>query len=309
MRDYTLFYKRRFSDVAAIGGLRWDRFISAFDGSQRVTRVFDHVSAAEKQWLNLVEYNHVDGTLPANCFHAARGDEALAIASYFDSAPVAAGQTVCIDISGFLRPHLIYLLRYLQAAGVKTFDALYAEPSHYAQKAETTFAPENIAIVRQIAGYEGQHSLDQTLDVLILGAGYENHLVTRVAERKANARKIRLLGYPSLQADMYQESVLRLSRSAEALGEQVETLFAPAYDPFVAATVISRRVAELENTGLTNLYLAPVSTKPHTLGFALYYLYERLTTPTSIIFPFSESYAPQSSRGISRVWQYTIELP
>jgi hypothetical protein len=309
MRDYSIFYRHRFAGVYELATRTWDRFVSAFDGSDRVTRVFDHVIANEKHFLNLPEYKHDAASLPVGCFQAAVGDEAEAIGSYFDAMPIAQGRTLCVDISGFLRPHLIYLLRYLSANGIKKFDALYAEPSHYAQKAETTFAHENIAVVRQIAGYEGQHSIAQSHDVLILGAGYENHLVTRVAERKANARKIRLLGYPSLQADMYQESVLRLSRSAEALGEQVETLFAPAYDPFVAATVISRRVGELENAGLTNLYLAPLSTKPHTLGFAIFYLYERLNTPTSIIFPFSESYAAQSSRGISRVWQYTVELP
>jgi hypothetical protein len=310
MIDYTLFYKDRFRDAQQLANLSWDRFISVFDGTDRVSTVFAAVTAATKHWLLLPEYELGPQSLPQGAVAIDSRDEAEAIAAYFTAYPLQHGDRLAVDISGFLRPHLVFMTQYLGSIGVRAFDAIYAEPLHYARKAETVFAHENIATIRQVAGYEGIHSTDLAHDVLVMAAGYEDHLVTRVAEQKAHARKVRLLGFPSLQADMYQESILRQSRSAEAVGEALETLYAPAYDPFVAASVISKRVADLTRDGrLTNLYLAPLSTKPHALGMALFYLYERRGTATSIIYPFAEAYAAQSSRGVARVWRYTIELP
>jgi len=60
---------------------------------------------------------------------------------------------------------------------------------------------------------------------------------------------------------------------------------------------------------VTNLYLCPLATKPQALGFALYYVFERRGTATSVIFPFAESYSRETTTGLSRVWKYTVELP
>ena len=309
MRDYNLFYRDRLATVGGLAGYQWDRLISACDGSQRVHAVFDAINASQKHWLNFPEYCLGANDIPAGCYTAPGNDEADAISSYFAANPVVRGSRICVDITGFLRPHLVFLVRYLTQQGVRKFDAIYAEPSHYAHKVETVFAHENIVSVRQVAGCEGLHSISLSADALIMAVGYEHHLVTRVAEQKAHARKIRVLGFPSLQADMYQESVVRQSRAAEAVGEAVETMYAPAYDPFVLATALSARVANLEAAGLTNLYLSPLSTKPHALGVALFYVYERLGTATSIIYPFAESHAQQTSRGLARIWRYEVELP
>jgi hypothetical protein len=309
MRDYTVFYRNRLATVGELNAYQWDRLISACDGSERVHAVFSAVHASEKHWLNFPEYGLATNDIPAGCHTAPGNDEADAISSYFAGKPLIQGSRICVDITGFLRPHLVFLVRYLAQHGVRKFDAIYAEPSHYAQKVETVFAHENILSVRQVAGCEGLHSISFAADALIMAVGYEHHLVTRVAEQKAHARKLRVLGFPSLQADMYQESIVRQSRAAEAVGEAVETMYAPAYDPFVLATAISERVATLEAGGLTNLYLSPLSTKPHALGFALFYVYERLRTATSIIYPFAESHAQQTSRGLARIWRYEVELP
>ena len=143
---------------------------------------------------------------------------------------------------------------------------------------------------------------------------YEDNLIAHVAESKAKATKLQLIGFPSLRADMYQENVLRVRRADESLGgsmhEEVRSFFAPANDPFVAACTLRDVVNDWETkNGLSNLYLCPLSTKAHVLGFTLFFVTECRGRPISIIFPFEERYSQSTSRGIARIWKYTVELP
>src|SRR5262249_30679887 len=126
--------------------------------------------------------------------------------------------TVCIDTTGFMRPQLTFFVVWLLGARKKPFVALYTDPTHYAKQENTTFSKGPVIDVRQIAGCEGLHVPQAHADCLILGMGYDDELVRRVAESKEDARKVQMYGLPSLAADMYQESVLRSFKASEALG-------------------------------------------------------------------------------------------
>jgi hypothetical protein len=117
-------------------------------------------------------------------------------------------------------------------------------------------------------------------------------------------------GFPSLQADFYQENVLNAHRAAEAVSATNENhpLFAPANDPFVTAAVLHETVTEQRSRGAKNIYLCPLASRPQALGFALYYLYEARDEPVSIIYPFATRYARETTTGIARIWKYRIEL-
>ncbi len=111
---------------------------------------------------------------------------------------------------------------------------------------------------------------------------------------------------------MYQESVISASRAAESLGTAAdeEVLFAPANDPFVTAEVLRSRIErERQRRSVTNLYLTALGTKPQVLGFALFFVTECVDTATSMLFPYAERYTQETSKGISRIWHYTLELP
>ena len=60
--------------------------------------------------------------------------------------------------------------------------------------------------------------------------------------------------------------------SRESLGEKAVKFprFAPAYDPFVTAETLQSIISEIEfgDREISNLYLAPLSSKPMTIGFA-----------------------------------------
>ena len=317
MIDYSIFFKQKLAVDENWGkDEHWDLFISAFVPNDRVRSVFSKAAATKKVWLIFPEYSFSRDQLPKEeFFSAVAEDESEFIGSFWDTLPSNASQLrICIDITGFIRPYLIYLLWFLVEKGVTQFEALYSEPDRYRDSEQTTFSSDIIREIRQVSGCEGNHTTDDSNDLLIIGAGYEDHLISHVAESKAKANKVQLLGFPSLRADMYQESVLRIHKAEESMGGketgEAKSYFAPANDPFITANVLADVVREQERRRpISNLYLSPLSTHAHVLGFALYFLTEKLGSSCSLIFPFEEKYHYTTSVGISRIWKYVVELP
>lgn len=209
----------------------------------------------------------------------------------------------CVDITGFIRPHLLCLMKFLKENKIKKFDVVYAEPGWYKKREFTKFS-NKVLEVRLVHGYEGIQTYDNSDDLLIIGSGYDDQLIAAVANKKSSIRKkIHLFGLPALSPAFYQENRLCAYRAEDV--KDLEFYFAPAYDPFATAAKIRDIVKQHEPT---NLYLSPLATKPQVLGFALYYLLEREGTSTNIIHPFYESYSKETSEKIGRLWKYTIEL-
>lgn len=308
--DYCLFEKRSLTiESIRAGAISCDRFISGFNQSDRVREVFSAITSADKHWVIFPEYcfrntdhpnDNVAFTSPAT-----REDEF--IAEYFAKFPLRTIERICIDITGFMRPQLMFLMRFLHQMGIDKFELLYSEPLTYSKGEETPFSDEVVTEVRQVCGYEGQHVPAVSGDFLIVGCGYDHKLIEHVANHKMKAKKIQLFPFPALRPHMYQENRLRTEKSADAFGSVEDIQFAPAYDPFVTAEVLHGIVDKYRNE-MSNLYLSPLATKPQVAGFALFYLRENLPIPTSIIFPFSSGYSQKTSIGISHIWQYTIDF-
>ena len=313
MFNYEIFYKSTVDLNQPIKGTqRWDTFISAYTSAARTTQLLEQVEADNKISLVFPEYGYAaaDVKAPLYFLHAERNE-----ASYINSflqwsaeKKIPLGGRLAIDITGFIRPYLMFLILQLKKAGVKSFDALYAEPQFYAEREQTKFSDESVREVRQVSGFEGSHNLDNSKDLLIISAGYDDQLITQVAEHKALAKKLQMFGFPSLQADMYQENRLRAGRAQDALGpSNLTPRHAPASDPFATATELSRTV-ELLKLQISNLYLCPIASKPQVLGFILFFLREGVSLPCSMLYPFCDSYSRETATGISRIWRYTVEL-
>ena len=242
MPDYTYFYRCEL----AIGGHwpTWDLFISAYNESDRVQTVFNEVSARQKYWLIHSQYGYEDDDLHLpGAFQHSSPHESDFVHDFLNvhlNIQDLVQKRICIDATGILRPHLMFLLRMLQWKGLKSIDVIYSEPEQYIRKDLTKFSDTKIEEVRQVTGFEGKTSSSDNQDILIIGAGYENHLIAEVAEDKDEAKKIVILGLPSLQADMYQQNAWQTWQAADSLGGALdEKHFAPASDPFATAAVLS----------------------------------------------------------------------
>jgi hypothetical protein len=293
----------------------WDIFISAYNNSERIQRIFGNFNATDKYWVVLPEYEFSEDELPKvkNLISLKSYNEAEAVQELFNEyiENMKTNQLrLCIDITGFMRPHILFIVYYMQLLGLVSFDMIYTEPEQYQRKENTVFSFKDILNVRQVSGFEGSHIDEMGNDILIVGVGYDHALISRVIVEKDGAKLIQLLSLPSLSADMYQESILRLEKTSLATNlSEDRVFFSPANDPFVVASELSDIVKQLKARGpVDNIYLSPLATKPQTLGFALFYLNELKDEPASILFPYSESYSKETSTGVGRTWLYEINL-
>ena len=314
--DYSLLRRREYASGELDALPSWDVFLSGYNSSERVRRVFEAAKAKRKDWVIHPEYNLGRSALPAagNVRRLESRDEAEFWQEYFCGGAlddVAQDGAICVDITGVMRPHLMLLPRLLRDKGFARLDVLYSGPTAYVGDETTEFTRGGVTEVRQVRGFEGTHSPDAgEKDLLVIGSGYESELMRRVAEEKRGARKAQLFGLPGVQPHMYEESRLSATEAAESVGRLPDqsSLFAPASDPFMTAQVLHDGIERKRRSGIGNLYLSPLATKAQALGFSLYYLCECVDQAVSIIFPYTKYYSPNTSVGLSRVWWYQLEL-
>ncbi|WP_151901732.1 hypothetical protein [Tsukamurella tyrosinosolvens] len=313
MYDYSIFERNRWSPDE-LKGLSFDILLSAFNDSERVRRVFELLPATRKYWILHEEYGYSSTEIPDEPIWQTRSGESE-IEMWqrcLGDLEIDPNSRIAIDITGMMRPHLLLLPLMLTKLGFNRATIFYSDPLSYLSGQETTFTEGPVERVAIVPGYAGVHrtALD-TLDCLIVGAGYDDQLVKAVAESKKAAEHYILVGLPGLQAHMYQESVFRISHARESINEfrARSLLHAPANNPFMTAQVLSDHLNEQRAKGrIDNVYLAPVGPKSQVLGFAWYFLCECVGTSTSIIFPYARRYSRETSVGLSAIHEYTLEL-
>lgn len=310
----NLHYLKNKKTITKPESLKCDIFISAFNDNERVQNTFNKIKAEKKYWVVLAEYDYQKHELPTSgetlTFTSRNEGEVISDLINLISQDALKNKICCIDITGFLRPCILSFAQMLKSYNIPKAYFLYTEPEQYGKKENTIFT-RDVSYVRQVVGYEGIHTDDVAHDYLILGMGYDDELISRVAGDKDAATVVQLLSLPSLSADMYQESVLRLDKSSIPTDAHLDrhVFFAPANDPFVVASELSAKYKELLAVGnINNLYLSPLATKPQTLGFALFYLRELQSKAASIIFPFSKSYYRETSKGFGKTWLYEVDM-
>jgi hypothetical protein len=315
MTDYGMFYRRcigvnRISKELSA----FDVFVSAYNSSDRVIQVFSEVKAARKIWMIHPEYQYLPVDLPAGyeTVNPDRIDEVQQVGLLLASLGDLKGKALCVDITGFMRHVLVFLVAKLAREGLKVFTVLYSEPKTYIQQEHTTFSTTTSGVVRPIRGMAGSNHSNGK-DLLIIGVGYDHKLISEIANHKDGSIVYPLFAFPSLSPDMYQQSAVRASASgAVALSPEwvANRRFAPANDPFSTAAAVADIIAEVDRNGAPcNVYLAPVSTKAQALGFAIYWQREGLVRgAVSIISPECLTYSRETSIGLQRLWEYTVEF-
>ncbi|HCG8215685.1 TPA: hypothetical protein NJ504_002588 [Vibrio parahaemolyticus] len=294
---------------------KWDLFLSAYNLSERLKKVFDKVDASEKFWLIFPEYDFSDEELPTqnDMIKVEEGSEATQLIPIIERLSIEEfkDKSICIDATGFMRAQLLFLLAFFKKKGFNKVDFLYCEPSNYSKKEDTKFSEGSLYETRQVIGYQGRGSQSYKKDLLIVSCGYDSQLISRVAQQYENSEIVPLLGFPSLRADMFQESILRTVAAEESFAPESlrKPIFAPASDPFETAFSISQYIHN--NDCLKNyehIYLCPLSTKPQVLGMGLVFLNEFERSNVSVLYPFSEKYSKETSQGISKMWKFTFEF-
>lgn len=314
MIDYAIYYRHslRKDEFSAIE--KHDIFVSAFNSSERVRKVFENVQATRKVWLIHPEYGYADAELPSavEIIQPESNSELAQVNLLLEELGPLADVTLCIDITGFMRHVLVFLIAKLSIVGVSKITIIYAEPERYTKQEATEFSTRTAGLVRPVAGMRATNN-EHAKDALILGVGFDHKLMNEVMNLKEHSAVYPILGFPSLSPDMYQQSAVRAAQSgAPSLDDAWITnrYFAPANDPFATAGVVSELISRLDNADMApNVYLSPLSTKVQTLGFVLYWVLEgRYRGAVSILLPECDTYARETSQGFKRMWMYEVEF-
>jgi hypothetical protein len=314
MIEYSCFYKRPIrTDNVAKELPEYDLFISAFNSSDRVKTVFTEVRAQTKIWLLHPEYQYspLEEPIGFSIVKPHSSDERLQVDALLAEMGDVRGKSICIDITGFMRHVLAFLIAKLAYSGLREFSALYSEPMYYLKQEQTSFSTTTSGVVRPVRGMAGINSSTST-DFLIIAVGYDHKLISEVANHKDNSIVYPVFAFPSLSPDMYQQSAIRSANSGDvAISPEwiSNRKFAPANDPFSTAGVVRDIISDIDKRfSSANIYLSPMSTKVQVLGFSIYWLLEgRSRGGVSLILPECVSYSRETSVGIKRLWCYTIE--
>lgn len=291
---------------------QFDVLISAYNGSDRVQNVFERLTATERYWVVQQEYGYDSSEYPKSGILIApdTDSEGIFAISVLKELGALEPNRICVDATGFMRHTLLALLRRLVDTGCEQFWLLYSDPSGYVADDWTRFSTD-IRHVRQVDGYQGTHDASSmTDDILVLGTGYDQQAMRAVIEYKRNARRLDLIGLPSLQPSMYQENMISIGRLDSVAGSQLaeERIFSAAHDPLATAAVLQRYFEGVSIGSENNVYLAPTGTKAQVIGFGLFYIMECVGAPVSVILPFPVSYSQRTSRGHARSWVYEIDM-
>lgn len=315
MRDYSIFYRRSINIDRINPELdHYDIYVSAYNSSERISSVFEKISAGKKIWHIHPEYqyNLVEEPIGHTISRPVKIDEISQVNVLIATMGDLVGKSICVDITGFMRHVLIFLVAKLEFLGVRQFTAIYSEPVVYSKQEDTVFSTTTSGNVRPVKGMGGSnHSQGQ--DLLVIGVGYDYRLINEVSTNKDSMKVYPLFGFPSLSADMYQQSAIKAAESGSVAFDGTwitNRRFAPANDPFATAEVIQSIVESAERSSkLANVYLSPLSTKAQTLGFALFWLLEKRPSLSLVmLMPECLTYSRETSKGLKRLWSYTVEL-
>lgn len=315
MPDYSIYYRRTIAtDRIHVELPKYDYFVSAFNSSDRVKRVYCGVQATKKFWLIHPEYNYspLDEPSDQNLVRPGSINEITQVDALLAELGDLNNKSICIDITGFMRHALLFLVAKLAHRGIDKFTALYSEPMAYAKQEHTTFSTTTSGIVRSVAGMAGSTTTNGR-DFLIIAVGYDHKLISEVSTQKDNATVFPLFAFPSLSPDFYQQSAISASKSGEVALEGdwiTNRMFAPANDPFSTASILSSIVREIDRKEKNaNIYISPLSTKVQALGCALYWQLEgRARGAVSILLPECLTYSRETSSGFKRLWSFEIEF-
>ena len=330
---YDLYFMDSYQkeDLERLKSMQYDLFISAYNEELMVSEIFDLVNAEKKVWIIFPDYKYENIDLLDSLSHTVKNythvktdindlekniidaflEDINFITDYKD-------KKICIDITGFVKPYMIYLMLYLKSFNFSSFDILYSEPKLYSKREETNFSQEEIIKTRTINGFDLRTDEGDD-DLFIINAGYDHKLIRSVGSWKIPVDKQKILiGFPSLQPIMFQENILNLHLASDELELQASNfnpLLAPANDPFETAKVINDYIDHYLNKkkNVKNIYLAPIGTKPQALGIFLFCILEeeRLEEKDinlKIVYPFTKSYSTSAGKELFKVNKYTLEF-
>lgn len=316
MIDYDIYYRDSLSELDISNLKNIDIFISAYNESERVGRVYNKIVAKNKFWFIQPEYHFSEKTISNlnNIIISNHFDESKQVKDIIDNFDYdLKNKIIYIDCTGFMRHTLVFLIIKLGVIGLKKINIIYSEPISYIDNDNTKFSE----LCREVRAIKGTNfTKEGKKESTIMSIGYDSELMSQMLNAFEGVIFYPLFSFPSLSADMFQQSIIKSSNiqfSNIKNASNHNRNFAPAHDPFSTAKAISILVKKIKNDNISNIYLSPLSTKAQVIGHTYFWWKEQKELRSSgvninITLPIPCSYQSKTSRGVGRIWNYTLEM-
>ncbi len=208
-------------------------------------------------------------------------------------------ESIIIDISSMRTIHIFLLLKYLKLNNISNLKIINTIPYDYIFNEEPFLSYHSyhgdLKLV-EIFGYSGKGEMPQDNDLFIF-LGFEGSLSSKVVEDTAYKNLYLINTIPSYYQKYKDISIIN---NDNIMQEEKILLHSPADNPFEVYNILDLNVQEN-----TNICIAPLSTKPISLGICLYALEHE---NVRIVYPVSENYNVIKSHDIYTSYVYEINL-
>lgn len=209
-------------------------------------------------------------------------------------------ESIVIDISSMRTMHIFLLLKYLKLINCNNITVINTIPYDYIFSNEPFLSYRSYLgdlELKEITGYSGRGDMSQDSDLYIF-MGFEGTLSLKVVEDTAFKNLYLINTIPSYYQKYKDISVINNYSVLQLKKNKV--LHAPADNPFEVYNVLDSRV----NTDKM-VCIAPLSTKPISLGICLYALEHE---NVRVVYPVSSSYNDIKSHDVYISYVYEINI-
>lgn len=286
-------------------------FLMAYDGEERAYYSWNYLIENGAKYENVAILAYNEKHLQANkelteSISKNKGviynvpNEQIAFVACLKNIDFRNMESIIIDISSMRTMHIFLLLKYLKLINCVNITVINTIPYDYIFRNEPFLSYRSYVgdlELKEITGYSGRGEMSQDSDLYIF-MGFEGTLSLKVVEDTAFKNLYLINTIPSYYQKYKDISVINNYSVLQLKKNRV--LHAPADNPFEVYNVLDSKISKDKM-----VCIAPLSTKPISLGICLYALEHE---NVRVVYPVSNAYNDIKSHDVYISYVYEISI-
>lgn len=214
--------------------------------------------------------------------------------------PIEILQDVFLDISAIHTPEMFMIIKYLKIKSIKKIDALYSVPHDYIFEQEPFTSYKSCygdLTTFELLGFGGSSMGEADIGDLFIFIGFDGALSSKIIEN-CSYKELKIVNNLPALFPKYKDISILNNYNLMSLKHQ--SLFIPADNPFEVFNLLHEQIPKGKSA-----CIAPLSTKPSSLGVCLYAL---INENIKIVYPTSHNYNAKRTTNTYKTLQYKINL-
>lgn len=286
-------------------------FICSVNDEERSIRILEDFYSNEISLKNIIILNYNSTDLSQNRFISKKGvyptilnitNNPTDFIQNLKKIPLDEfiNNKILLDISGIRTPEMFMLLKYLKLISIKEICVLYSIPRDYNFEREPFTSYKSYygdLNVFDLIGFSGSSIEENDIGDLFIFIGFDGSLPLKVIENCTYNRLKIVNNLPALFPKYKDISVIT---NYTLMTNKHESLFVPADNPFEVFNMLYKEIPSKKAA-----CIAPLSTKPSSLGVCLYAL---TNENIKVVYPTSEKINTKRTINTYKTIQYNICL-